>query len=548
MRRWNGWGDDSTDYPLPESAGRYLVENLGEGPYLADATPEDTIQPIRRGRRSKISRLPLHPLITNDPIERLRHARGQSLPDWIALRSGRVGTFPDGVAYPNSDKDVRNLLEYALRNGIKVIPYGGGTSVVGHINPTESKTPILTLDMSRLYRLLDIDETSRLATFEAGIVGPEIETQLRKHGYTLGHYPQSFEYSTLGGWIATRSCGQQSYYYGRIEDLFAGGHIETLVGAMDLPLHPASAAGPDLRQMILGSEGRLGVITRATVRIRHVPEAESFHAFFFQNWETGVAAVQKIAQANLKVSMMRLSNDLETTTTLALSGKDDLVRWADRGLRLLDYKAGRCLLILGFTAERNDKAAADAFAAARSIIGSNHGLWVGTPIGVMWRKARFRTPYLRNTLWEKGYALDTLETAVPWSEILTTTEDILEALRAGLTKINERVLAFAHLSHAYVDGAGVYITFLYRRAEDPDESLHRWQVLKGAASKVIIAHGGTISHQHGVGLDHARYLKAEKGKVGMQILESVHRTLDPDDLLNPGKLIATESKKRKQKK
>jgi alkyldihydroxyacetonephosphate synthase len=430
---------------------------------------------------------------------------------------------------------VRTFFADARRLNLRVIPYGGGTSVVGHINPLRGDEPVLTLDLSRLNHLLDLDATSQLATFEAGVAGPDLESQLRTRGYTLGHYPQSFELSTLGGWIATRSSGQQSYHYGRIEALFAGGHIETPVGVLDLPALPASAAGPDIRQMILGSEGRLGIITRAMVRIRPLPEAESFHAIFFHDWESGVAAVRDIVQADVDVSMLRFNDAQETETTLALAGKERLVAWADRGLRWLRYGNARCLLIFGVTGERGN--AQRAKSQAVSIARARGGLYTSTMIGSLWRKSRFLTPYLRNTLWEHGYALDTVETAVPWSRVMPLASAVKSAIRDGLGEMGERVLVFAHLSHVYRDGASVYTTFLFRRALDPGETLHRWQILKTAASRTIVAHGGTISHQHGVGLDHAPYLSAEKGAVGMTMLESARRALDPDGMLNPRKLL-----------
>jgi len=529
VKRWNGWGDVATTYPLPESAARYLAEEIGIGPRLADATLEQAVAAI------PASRLPPNHHTYTCPEERLRHARGQSLPDWIALRSGRIVNFPDGLAYPASDEEVRAMLAYARQTGVKVIPYGGGTSVVGHINPQPGDAPVLTMDLSCLHHLLDLDETSRLATFEAGVTGPQIETQLNARGFTLGHFPQSFEYSTLGGWITTRSSGQQSYHYGRIEQLFAGGHIETPVGEIDLPVHPASAAGPDLKQIILGSEGRLGVLTRATVRIHRLPECEAFYGVFFRNWEEGAAAVRQIVQAGISVSMLRLSNAIETATTLALSGKDGLVRWAERGLRFLQYGEQRALLILGLTGSKRQ--VGQARREAMEIIRAHGGLMTGTAIGKLWAKSRFTTPYLRNTLWEAGYALDTLETAVPWRNVIPTALETQQVIRSGLEGIGERVLVFAHLSHVYLDGASIYITYLYRRDRDPDEILRRWQVLKGAASQAIVAHGGTISHQHGVGLDHAPYLAAEKGRLGMRALAAVCETFDPDGMMNPGKLL-----------
>ena len=529
MRRWNGWGDEATTYHLPESAVRFLESVVGAGQCWPDASFESVLAAVPS------STLRPHTHLTTEAADRLLHARGQSLPDWVALRSGHIEAFPDGVAYPTSDDDIRALFDYARQTGIKLIPYGGGTSVVGHINPRPIDPPTLTVDLSHLNRLLDLDETSRLATFEAGVIGPDIERHLKVRGYTLGHFPQSWELSTLGGWIVTRSSGQQSYHYGRIEDLFAGGHVETPQGALDLWPLPASAAGPDLRQMILGSEGRFGIVTRAIVRVQKLPEFEAFYGIFFHDWATGVQAVREITQAGVRVSMLRLSNAIETDTTLRLSGKDQLVGFARRGLTVLKYGDERSLLVLGVT---GDKATTDfAYRTAMAMARQHGGFVTGQTIGKLWRKSRFLTPYLRNTLWERGYAIDTLETALPWSKVLTTAPLIQASIREALEKFNERVHVFAHLSHVYVDGASIYTTCLWRRSSDPDQTLAHWHAMKDAASRIILANGGTISHQHGVGIDHAPYLKVEKGPIGLQMIEGVRASVDPDRVLNPGKLI-----------
>jgi alkyldihydroxyacetonephosphate synthase len=529
MRRWNGWGDEGVSYHLPESARRYLESKVGPGRTIPDVSFGQALAAVPE------SRLRPHTGISLDPADRLHHARGQSLPDWVALRHGRIETFPDGVACPASDEEVRDLLTYVRAAGACVIPYGGGTSVVGHINPRAGDGPSLTVDLSRLNRLIGLDADSNLATFEAGVAGPDLEQRLKEHGRTLGHFPQSWELSTLGGWIATRSSGQQSYRYGRMEDLFAGGHVETPAGPIDLLPVPASAAGPDLRQMILGSEGRYGLITRAIVRVRHAPEKEDFHAMFFHDWASAGAAVREIAQAGIPVSMMRLSNARETGVTLALSGKDQLVAWADRGLRLFKYGPDRALLILGVTGDRALTRFAHHEAAA--LARKHGGFSVGTGIGRMWRKNRFLTPYLRNTLWELGYALDTVETALPWNKVEATAEATQEAIRNALEACGERALVFAHLSHVYGDGASIYTTYLWRRSPDPEETLQQWRAMKHEASRVIMARGGTISHQHGVGVDHAPYLKVEKGELGLGMIEAVRDRLDPGRVLNPGKLI-----------
>lgn len=528
MKRWNGWGNVGTDFPVPSSALDYLTTRLGSLNPKPDSLKEALFSTVTK------SRLPTHPLVDSSAEARLAHARGQSLPDWVDLRFGRVDSFPDGVAFPTSEEDIRDLLAYARNTCTLVIPYGGGTSVVGHINPLKSNAPVLTLSLEKMTRLLDLDETSRVATFEAGVAGSQLEAQLKQRGYTLGHFPQSFEYSTLGGWVATRSSGQQSLHYGRIEQLFAGGRVETPRGALVLPHFPASAAGPDLREMTLGSEGRIGVITQAKVRVRRVPEAEEFHGVFFPSFEQGADAVREIVQNEIPVSMLRLSNPQETETTLILSGKS-WVGASDHGLRLIGYGDARCLLIFAVTgfARLVTRTRREVIAVCRKF----GGLFVGKIVGHMWEKNRFLSPYLRNTLWERGVAIDTLETALPWSQVMDASRTIPKSIVDAMEAHNERVLVFAHLSHVYRDGASVYTTFLFRRASDPDDLLARWRDMKRAASLKIQQLGGTITHQHGVGTDHAPYLPAEKGVLGMDALRALWKSFDPDGLMNPGKLL-----------
>ncbi len=537
MRRWNGWGDETITYPLHDAPRRFLEELVGPGQPPQDADLEDVVATVPP------CRLPAHRLVFDDPVIRVRHARGQSLPDWIALRSGRIPAFPDGVAYPTTSAEVRDLIRYAGEAGAQIIPYGGGTSVVGHVNalPRDASAsgpvgqPILTVDLGRLNRLHSFDAVSQIATFGAGIIGPDLEAQLRAWGCTLGHFPQSFELSTLGGWIVTRSSGQQSLGYGRIEKLFAGGKLESPVGTLELPPVPASAAGPDLREMILGSEGRLGILTEATVRVTPLPEMEAFHAAFFPDFDRGREAVREIMQARLPLSLLRLSTAVETQTTLALAGHERLIATLERLLSLRGMGEDKCMLLLGFTGR--EALVQMARKEALGITGQHGGVHVGRTFGKEWHKSRFRTPYLRNTLWELGYAIDTLETATDWANIPTMVEGIESALRSGLEEMGERVHVFTHLSHLYPYGSSSYTTYLYRIAPDPDETLHRWQVLKMAASRAILTHGGTISHQHGVGTDHLPYLAEEKGELGVAAIRDLCQRFDPQGLMNPGKLV-----------
>jgi len=529
MRRWNGWGDSTVEYPLPQNGPNLLSALAGSGMPQKDALLETVLGSVPD------SRLERHPLVSTDPKERLCHARGQSLPDWIALRSGRIAAFPDGVARPMNDDEILELIHFAERTGAQLIPYGGGTSVVGHINPLAGDRPVLTVNLRRLNQLEQFDKQSQLATFGAGVSGPELEAQLRALGFTLGHFPQSFELSTLGGWIATRSTGQQSLGYGRIEDLFAGGMVVSPAGVLELLPHPASAAGPDLKQLVLGSEGRMGIITKATVRTTPLPEKEEFHAVFFPNFELGKSAVRHMVQGRLPLSMLRLSTAIETSTMLALAGHERLINLLEHGLTLRRIGDEKSMLMIGFSGSDNIVKASRK--EAWSIARQHKGVVAGQQFGKQWHKGRFHTPYLRNTLWEQGYALDTLETAVPWEDVDGTIEAIENALRTSLDDTDTKVLVFSHLSHFYPQGASIYTTYMFGLTPDPDETLQRWHSLKSAASQAIVKQKGTISHQHGVGLDHAPYLKYEKGVLGMEVLADAMRRFDPQGIMNPGKLL-----------
>ncbi len=533
MRRWNGWGDDTIDYPLSARAMAFLEEAVGAAVPPRDVSLAEALAAVPASRLAGAAREPAIHVAADD---RLRHARGQSLPDWVALRGGRVSAFPDGVAYPVTPAEVARLLAYAAEVDARLIPYGGGTSVVGHINPEPGSRPVLTVNMRRMNRLLRLDAISQLATFGAGVAGPELEAQLRARGFTLGHYPQSFEYSTLGGWVVTRSSGQQSLGYGRIESLFAGGTLLAPAGETVLPPFPASAAGPDLRQLVLGSEGRLGILTDVTVRVSPLPEHEEFHAFFFPGFIEGTTAVRRIVQARLPLSLLRLSTPTETRTTLALAGHERLIGLLETMLGVRGVGDEKCLMLCGFTGRSTMMR--DARQVVIDITKEHGGVNAGRRFGEQWIEGRFRTPYLRNTLWERGYAVDTLETATTWEIVPRLLADIESALHSALED-GEHVHVFTHLSHVYPHGASIYTTYLFRLAADPDVNLARWAALKGAASRAIVSGGGTISHQHGVGRDHAPYLAAEKGEVGLAALADVLARFDPDGRLNPGVLIDT---------
>ena len=529
MRRWNGWGDDAIDMSINADALAFLQQRIGKG------TPPNDVTQAQACKAVPQSRLPQHRLVDTSAELRMRNSLGQSLPDWLKMRFDKIEHFPDGVAFPESGEQVRELLSYAKACGAGVIPYGGGTSVVGHLTVPQSVQAVLSMNMSRMSSLINLDKKAQLARFGAGVFGPDLEAQLRAQGFTLGHFPQSFEYSTLGGWVVTRSSGQQSLRYGRIEQLFAGGRVETPAGTLEIQTFPASAAGTDLREMVLGSEGRIGVLTEVVVRVTPLPEREEFHAVFFPNWDAAQEAIRHIAQAKLPLSMLRLSNATETLTTLTLAGHKKLIGMLEAYLSWRGCKDGKCLLMIGATGQKST--VANALKTAMKIARSQRGVVVGQAMGKKWKLNRFRSVYLRNSLWQQGYAIDTIETACDWPKVNGMMLAIELAATTSLATGAEQVHTYTHLSHVYAQGASVYTTFIYRLVGEYEQDLARWRSLKAAVCEAIVDHGGTISHQHGVGTDHAPYLTAEKGELGVAAMRHLYQHFDPDGMMNPGKLL-----------
>ena len=533
MRRWNGWGIENSEYTT--TMGDAALQVLGSLVGTADPLPEATLAQVVDKVPS--SRLPEHPLIDTGAEVRVRHARGQSFPDVLEMRAGEVDTFPDGVGFPTSSEDVRALLDYARTHDVVVIPYGGGTSVVGHINPDAGEKPVLTIDMEKMNQLIELDRESQLATLGAGTPGPLLEELLQREGYTLGHFPQSWELSTVGGWVASRSSGQQSLRYGRIEQMFAGGKVETQSGTLDIPTIPASSAGPDLREIIMGSEGRMGIVTEVTVRVTPLPESESFHVYFFPSWQDGASAARELAQSKVQLSMVRLSNEMETMTML-LSGDPDEVAELDAHLNASGIGSGRVMMTVGVTGfARQCELASDL---ARETC-TRHGSVAGPDaFGSRWAHGRFSAPYLRDPLLAAGFAVDTMETAVDWGRVDDTMETVESAIRQAAEAEGEQIHIYTHLSHVYSQGSSIYTTYIFRCADSYQATLQRWQRLKKAGANAIVSCGGTISHQHGVGADHRDYIAAEKGPLGIAAIRQLCDFFDPDGRFNPGKLLPDE--------
>lgn len=541
--KWWGWGPEDQRYALtdPHSFWSFLEHTLGplhQTPRIA--SPSDI--PLAHPRLAPADLAMLRELfgdggVTVDAAERLVHAQGKSYVDLLRCRQGRVKIAPDAVVFPEQEKQIQAVLELAADRSWAIIPFGGGTSVVGGVEPLSAGHPVLTLDLQRMNRVLGIDRASNTARVQTGILGPELEAQLNASGFTLGHFPQSFEFSTLGGWIATRAAGQNSTKYGKIEDMVVSLRILTPGGVVDTPVVPADAVGPSLLQCLIGSEGTLGVITQAVVRLHPMPRHRVFVAYLFPDFATGMAAVRRMIQADVRPAVLRLSDPDETAMALLLSKsprrslKEQLGHWYVR-CRGFDLRHG-ALLVLIFEGPRRLISAARR--EARRFVKS--GLPLGSHPARLWMKTRFRHPYLRDELMDRSVMVDTLETAAPWERLPTLYVAVREALYASILKTAPGALVLSHLSHAYLDGASLYFIFMARQR--PEGEMEQWQIVKEAATEAILKNGGALSHHHGVGSIHKPWVHLYLGSGGLALLEELKRKVDPNNIMNPGKLMET---------
>ncbi len=491
--------------------------------------------------------LPARPLpqlpceLSVDPRDRLAHCRGQGLVDVIRLRTGLIPALPDGVCRPANAGEVAAVLDECRRAGVRVIPWGGGTSVTGGVNVVADSSPTLILELERMAGLTRLDPVSGLATFGPGTTGPAVESALAEHRLTLGHFPQSWELSTVGGWVATRSAGQESLGYGRIEDMVAGLELIAPAGRLRLPERPASAAGPDLRQLVLGSEGRLGVITEATLRVRARPAMTIVEGALLPGLQPGLDVVRELVVSGVPLTLLRLSDASETQMAMAIglaaSAGAGLVR---RYLALRGLGEDACLLLYGSSGERG--CVRDVVLCGRATVRAHRGVVLGSRPGRHWLRDRYRHPYLRESLLDLGWATDTLETAAVWSAVPAVREQVGAAIGGALAGDGERVAVLCHVSHPYRDGASLYFTFFFRCAGDPEASIARWATVKRAASQALVDAGVTLSHHHGVGQWHAPWFEREVGELGRRMLARVAAEVDPDGTLNPHVLLDPEDR------
>jgi alkyldihydroxyacetonephosphate synthase len=526
---WSGWGDPALAEPLPEPLEVLLREALqitrrgAEPPDLEALELVPSRLPEAVG--AELARIvgPAH--ARGDHDARARHARGKSTIDLLELRAGAPVSAPDLIVSPASHDEVLAVLECCSAERVAVVPFGGGTSVVGGLRPdVEGFAGSVALDVRRLDALVSLDEESRLAVLEPGLRGPEAEALLGARGWTLGHFPQSWEYATLGGFAAARSSGQSSAGYGRFDERVLALRLATPAGTLELGRAPRSAAGPDLRQLVLGSEGTLGVITSLTLAVDPAPEHRVYEGWMLPSFAAGTALMRRLAQDGPRPTVLRLSDEAETA--MGLARPLEIGGGSDGG------PAAGCLAIVGWEGaydevERRRRATGELLLSARgeAVPGAGDG----------WATGRYRGPYLRDALLDAGALVETLETVAFWAALPGLYAAVSGALRETLSRLGSPPAVLCHISHVYPTGASLYFTVACAQLEDP---IAQWETAKAAAGEAILAAGGSITHHHGVGADHRNLYPREVGELGVEALRAVKRTLDPAGILNPGILLA----------
>jgi alkyldihydroxyacetonephosphate synthase len=526
---WYGWAEPEQPVEVSEAGEELLRSEIG---LRDERTPP---VPLSEARLPDPRPLPDFGGVElrDDHETRVRHAAGRSYPDLVRLRSGDASGAPDAVLYPGNEGEVAAVLGVCAEAGVAVVPFGGGTSVVGGVEALRgSFGAAVALDLRRLDSL-STDRDSLTATMGGGLAGRRAEARLQGRGLTLGHFPQSFEFGTIGGYVATRSAGQASTGYGRVDEMVVGLRCVAPAGVLEARPVPASAAGPSLLQLLVGSEGAFGVISEATLAVRPLPAERRYEGWSFRSFEEGCAAFRAMEQGHVAPDVARLSDRDETRMAMAMSSHGGVVERLGRAYLGSRGHGEGSIAIVGWEGEEGDVArrAADT----RRVLRANGGLALGTSPGRSWLRNRYLGPYQRDELLGRGMFAETLETATSWSNLSRLHRAVGDALREALGARGTPALVACHVSHLYPSGASLYFTFLARAQRG--EELDQWAAAKGAAMDAIVANGGTITHHHAVGHDHAEWLRAEIGDLGVEALRAVKSKLDPAGIMNPGKLL-----------
>jgi len=480
--------------------------------------------------------------LVNTDQDRIVHTYGKSVRDLLRLRAGDIPRVPDVVVYPGSEEEVQLVVDRAVAANAVLIPFGGGSNISGSLHAPESETrPVISVDMGRMNRVLSVDEESGLAQVQAGVLGPDLEEQLGALGWTMGHFPDSFTHSTLGGWVATRSSGMQSDKYGDISEITRGLRVVQPGKVLVLRPLPSTSTGPSVREMILGSEGRLGIITEVTVQVHRIPENRLILGYLFPSWDAGLAAMQEISTSDAHPSVTRVSDGRETRFSFATrrkSGGLSISSLVSKGLMKVLERRGwqldqSCLSFIGY---EGGKAHVDRQKAiVKDIVGKHGGIVLGKGPGALYDQKKFDTPYIRDFLLDRGAIGDVSETAAPWSKLKPLYDNVLAAANGAFAELGVVGWIMCHLSHSYHSGACLYFTFAFKH--DGEDPLGQYDRVKSAIQQTFVDSDGTLSHHHAVGTEHAPWLEQDISAPGVHLIDGLFAAIDPGGNFNPGKIV-----------
>jgi alkyldihydroxyacetonephosphate synthase len=549
--KWWGWGVEGVSFHHEDKPGfRPFVINaidldvnttptapmsLDELPIPAPVISDQLLNELAEAVGADYAR--------QDDLERIVHTYGKSVRDLLRLRAGDIPRIPDVVVYPANEAEVQLIVDHAVAADAVIIPYGGGSNIAGSLHAPEDETrPVISVDLGRMNQVIEIDEESGLARIQSGAQGPDLEKQLIDQGWTLGHYPDSFTHSTLGGWVATRSSGMQSDKYGDIADIARGMRVVMPGKVLEVRPLPHTSTGPSVREMVLGSEGRLGVITEVTVQVHRIPEVRVILGYLFPSWEAGLAAMQEISTSDAHPSITRVSDAKETRFSFATrkkSSKISISSLISKGLmKVLERRGWNldevCLSFIGY--EGGKAHVARQKKIVKDIVSKHGGILLGKGPGELYDQKKFDTPYIRDFLLDRGAIGDVSETAAPWSKLLPLYRNVMTAAEKVYAQLGVTGWIMCHLSHSYHSGACLYFTFAFKH--DGVDPLSQYEPLKNAIQQAFVDSDGTLSHHHAVGTEHAAWLEQDISAPGVHMIDGLFTAMDPGRNFNPGKIVA----------
>ncbi|WP_297745795.1 FAD-binding oxidoreductase [uncultured Tessaracoccus sp.] len=549
QQKWWGWGEEHLGY---SDEGRPKFRSFVKkmvGLDIYDATPAkpdfsslDVPAPqIDDTLREKLRKIVGEKYLHDDDETRVVHCYGKGVRDLMRIRRGDLGRIPDVVLYPADEDEIIQIMDTVVEADAVLIPFGGGSNIVGALEaqPDEQRA-VVSVNMGRLNKVLEIDEESGLARIQAGVFGPDMEEQLGARGWTMGHQPDSFVWSTLGGWIATRSTGMQSDKYGDIADITRGLRMVMPGEVLELRPLPSTSSGPSVREMVLGSEGRLGIITEAWMQVHRIPEAREIQSYFFPDYYAGLKACQEIVESDADVMMARVSDAIETQYIMA-NGKESsskISKWSNQAVqKFMEVKKWDleqiAMCLVGFEGSPNHVRYEKGLVS--KIVRKHGGFGVGSGPGSMYDQKKYDTPYIRDYMLDRGLICDVSETTTPWSKAVEIYDETRKAFFKALETTGRQGTVFCHLSHSYHAGACQYFTFVIN--DNTETAEHSYDVCKQAVQQAFMDHHGTVSHHHGVGEEHSPWMEQDISPAGVHVQRVLFEGIDPGKNLNPGKIV-----------